>query len=132
MAIFTTSEANVMKILWEHGELKPSEIQERYPRPIKNSALRFQLRVLLNKGHVSRRKVGNAYFYKASTGRVGAFKRMARRMAEIYCRGSAAGLIAELITNEKLTKDEIRELQELAQAKDSGEELFNKKGGRKS
>jgi len=128
MAVFTTSEANVMKILWEHGELKPSEIQDRYPRPIKNSALRFQLRVLLEKGHVTRRKVANAYFYKAATGRQGALKRMARRMAEIYCRGSAAGLIAELIRNEKLTKDEIRELQELAQSKHSTKAI-NKKGG---
>ena len=131
MAIFTTSEANVMKILWEHGELKPSEVQDRYPRPIKNSALRFQLRVLLEKGHVTRRKVGNAYFYKPATGRQGALKRMARRMAEIYCRGSAAGLIAELIKTEKLTKQEIQELQRLAQAKHSGKASF-KKGGNKS
>lgn len=131
MAIFTKSEANVMKILWEHGELKPAGIQDRYPRPIKNSALRFQLKVLLEKGHVTRRKVGKAYFYKTVTAQRGAFKRMSQRMAEIYCRGSAAGLIAELIKTEKLTKDEIKELQDLAKAKHPGKTSFKKKGGKK-
>lgn len=131
MASFTTSEANVMKILWEYGELKPSEIQEEYPRAIKNAALRFQLRVLLEKGHITRRKVGKAYYYKAATARQGAFKRMAQRMAEVYCRGSAAGLIAELIKTEKLTKQEIQELQRLAQAKHSAK-ASSRKGGKKS
>jgi predicted transcriptional regulator len=131
MASFTSTELEVMKILWEHGELKPSEIQDRYPRPIKNAALRFQLKVLLDKGHVRRRKIGKAYYYKAATARRGAFRRMAQRMAQVYCRGSAAGLIAELIKTEKLTKDEIRELQRVAEGKRSAKTAA-KKGGKKS
>ncbi len=131
MSSFTTGESEVMRILWEHGEQKPSEIQGRYPRHIKNAALRFQLKVLLEKGHVARRKVGKAYFYKAVTARQGAFKKMARRMADIYCRGSTAGMIAELIKTEKLTQEEIHELQQLAKDKCSGKTL-KKKGGKKS
>jgi predicted transcriptional regulator len=131
MASFTSSELEVMKILWEHGELKPSQMQDRYPRPIKNAALRFQLKVLLDKGHVARRKIGKAYYYKAVTARQGAFRRMAQRMAEVYCRGSAAGLIAELIKTEKLTKDEIQELQRVAEGKHLAKTPA-KKGGKKS
>ena len=117
MAAFTSGESEIMKILWEHGEQKPSEIQSRYPRKIQNAALRFQLKVLLEKGHVTRSKIGKAYYYKAVTARKGAFREMARRMAQIYCRGSAAGLIAELIKNEKLSESEIRELKKLAESK---------------
>ena len=40
MAHFTAGEMEVMRILWEHGELKPAEIQTHFPRPIKNAALR--------------------------------------------------------------------------------------------
>ena len=130
MTSFTASESEVMRILWEYGELKPSQIQEKYGRPIKNAALRFQLRVLLEKGHVTRRKIGKAYYYKAVTAQRGAFKKMARRMAEIYCRGSAAGLIAELVKTEKLTEDEIRQLQQLAEAKHIPK-TPRKKGGKK-
>jgi predicted transcriptional regulator len=131
MSSFTTGELEVMKILWEHGELKPSEIQNRHPRPIKNAALRFQLKILLEKGHVARRRIGKAYYYKPLTARQGAFKRMARRMAQLYCQGSAAGLIAELIKTEKLTPDEIQQLQQLAEAK-SSERTLKRKGGKKS
>jgi predicted transcriptional regulator len=113
----TPGEIEVMQVLWEHGEQKPSEIEERFPRPIKNAALRFQLRTLLEKGHVKRRRVGKAYCYRAVTQRNGAFKKMARRFAEVFCEGSAAGLIAELIRTERLTPEEIAELQRLASAK---------------
>ena len=131
MAFFTLTELEVMRILWEYGKLKPSEIQERYCRPIKNAALRFQLKVLLEKGHISRYKVGRAYYYKALTARDGTFKRMVRRMAEVYSQGSTAGLIAELIKTEKLSEKELRELKEVAGDRSSGK-TSTKKGGKKS
>lgn len=126
MSSLTKGESEIMRILWDYGEQKPSEIQDKYPRRIKNAALRFQLRVLLEKGHVSRQRVGKAYYYKAETARTGAFKKMAQRMADLYCRGSAAGLIAELIRTEKLTKEEVHELKKLADAKNAGK--LKKKG----
>ena len=50
MARFTEGELEVMQVLWEHGALKPGEIQERFPRGIRNAALRSVLLVLLEKG----------------------------------------------------------------------------------
>jgi BlaI family penicillinase repressor len=67
MPRFTTRELKVMKLLWEHGELKPGELQDRFPEPIKNPALRSYLTTLLEKGHVVRRRVGKAYYYKPVT-----------------------------------------------------------------
>ena len=61
MPRFTPGELKVMRLLWEHGELKPAELQERFPEPIKNPALRSYLTTLLEKGHVTRRRVGKAY-----------------------------------------------------------------------
>ena len=40
MARFTPGELKVMRLLWEHGELKPGELQQRFPELIKNPALR--------------------------------------------------------------------------------------------
>jgi predicted transcriptional regulator len=109
----TRAELDLMRVLWQHGEQKPSEIQQHYGRPIKNAALRFQLRVLLAKRHVTRRKVGKAYYYKAVASREGTLKRMVRRMAEVFSAGSTSDLIAQLIKVEKLDAAEIRELQRL-------------------
>ena len=131
MTTLTHGELEVMRILWEHGELKPLEIQEKYPRPIKNAALRFQLRVLLEKKHVKRRRIGKAYAYRPATPKTGAFKTMVRRMADVYCEGSATGLIAELIKSEKLSAKDIDELKQFAQAEGRVGKT-RKKGGKKS
>lgn len=118
MIHLTVGEIEVMRVLWENGgEMSPPEIEAKFPRPIKNAALRFQLKVLLEKGHVARRRVGKAYYYKAVTPRRQTFKSMARRMADIFFGGSAAGLIAELIKSEKLSEKEIEELEKLARGK---------------
>lgn len=114
MPRFTLGELAVMHILWEHGELKPSEVQEHFPEPIKNPALRSYLGILLEKGHVSRRKVGKTYYYKAVTRRNTAFRSTIREIAEAYCDGSAKKLILNLIRTEKLSKAELLELKRLA------------------
>lgn len=103
-----------MQVLWEHGELKPSEVQKRFPQPIKNPALRSYLSILVEKGHVSRRKQGKAYYYKALTRRRTAFRQTVRGLADAYCEGSAKNLVLNLIRSEKLSKSELMELKRLA------------------
>lgn len=117
MSKFTKSELEVMQVLWEHGALKPAEIEELFPRPIKNAALRSLLLVLLEKGHVTRQMKGKAFFYKAKTPRENTFKKMARQMANIFCGGSPAALIAQLIKVEDLSAEDIQELQDIANKK---------------
>ena len=120
MAKFTPGELAVMCILWKHGELKPSEVQERFPERIKNPALRSYLKVLLEKGHVSRRKVGKAFFYKAKTRQQVAFRSTLREMVEAYCDGSMWSLVLSLIRTEKLSEEELLELKRLADDEQSG------------
>ncbi len=69
MSSFTPGEVAVMQILLRHGEQKPAEFQAKFTQPIKNPALRSYLRILVDKGHVSRRKVGKAFYYRAVTKR---------------------------------------------------------------
>lgn len=127
---FTRGELEVMQVLWEHGELKPGELQEKFPRPIQNAALRFQLKLLLEKNHVERRKKGKAYYYRALTTSDNSLKKMAQRMSEVFCQGSTKGLIAALVVNEKLSEKDIEELKRFAQDEASTEK--QRKGGNKS
>ncbi|TWU40563.1 BlaI/MecI/CopY family transcriptional regulator [Novipirellula artificiosorum] len=114
MSQFTAGELEVMQILWEHGELKPAEIQAVFPREIKNPALRSVLVILVDKGHVSRRQVGKAFFYKARTHRNRAFRSMLRELADQFCEGSTRTLLFNLVQSEKLSDDDIAELERLA------------------
>lgn len=114
MSRFTPGELNVMRILWEHGELKPAQIQALFPEPIKNPALRSYLTILLEKGNVTRRKVGKAYFYKAVTRRHSAFRATLGELADAYCDGSMQALLMNMLRVEKLSEDELLELKRLA------------------
>ena len=114
MSKFTTGELEVMKILWECGALKPAEIQERFPRPIKNPALRSYLSILVEKGHVTRKKIGKAYFYQAKTKRESTFRTMLTDLVDSCFEGSTEALIAQLIRSEKLSEDDLVRLKKIA------------------
>ena len=117
MSQFTTGEIEIMKILWAYGELKPSEIQEHHSKPIKNPALRSYLSILMEKGHVTRKRVGKAYFYKAKTRQKTAFQKMLGEFIENYCEGSPETLLVNLIKKEKLSEEELLRIKTLAESK---------------
>jgi BlaI family transcriptional regulator, penicillinase repressor len=114
MRRFTPGELSVMRLLWEHDALKPSEIQKLYPEPIKNPALRSYLKILLDKGHVKRRKAGKAYAYQAVTPKRTAFRSTLRDLIDAYCEGSTLALMVNLIRAEKLSEEELVHLKRLA------------------
>ncbi len=114
MARFTPGELAVMQLLWKHGEMKPLEIQQRFPEPIKNPALRSYLTILLDKGHVTRRKVGKAFLYKAATRQQAAYRSTLRELIDAYCDGSTQALLMNLIRAEKISEQELVELKQLA------------------
>jgi BlaI family transcriptional regulator, penicillinase repressor len=114
MSRFTLGELKVMRLLWEHGELKPSALQDRFPEPIKNPALRSYLTTLLEKGHVTRRRVGKAYYYKAVTRSRSAFRTMLGELVEAYCGGSIQALVMNIIKSERLSHEDLIELKRLA------------------
>jgi BlaI family transcriptional regulator, penicillinase repressor len=114
MPRFTPGELKVMRLLWEHGELKPAELQSRFAEPIKNPALRSYLTTLLEKGHVTRRRVGKAYYYKAVTRSRSAFRTMLGELVDSFCGGSVQDLVMNIIKSEKLSAEELLELKRLA------------------
>ena len=127
MAQFTRGELEVMEVLWKHKWLKPSEIQEHFGRPIRNAALRSVLLILLEQEHVVRERRGKAYYYKAATSMAPTVRAMARRLAQVFCGGSSAALIAQLIETENLSAEDLKELRKIAQAK-IGKQKSNKGG----
>lgn len=118
MRNLTKGELEVMQVLWRHGTLKPVEIQNQFPRAIGNAALRSVLLILLEKGQVTRKMVGKAYYYKAKSPPRGELSKLTRRLADAFCGGSTKALIAELIRSENLTEEDIRELETIARKKE--------------
>jgi BlaI family transcriptional regulator, penicillinase repressor len=115
MTEFTRGELEVMRILWTHGELKPGEIHEHFPRKIKNASLRSYLSILLEKGRVVRRRVGKAYYYRAKTRRESTFRSMLRDLTRVCCEGSVETLLCNLIRTQKLSEADLLELKRLSE-----------------
>jgi predicted transcriptional regulator len=115
MPRFTQGELEIMRILWEHGELKPAQIHARFPRRIKNPSLRSYLAILLEKGHIVRRRMGKAYFYRAKTRRQSAFRAMLSDLVRVCCNGSVESLLCQLIRTEKLSEADLLELKRLSE-----------------
>jgi len=82
---------------------------------IKNPALRSYLAILMRKGHVTRRRVGKAYYYRAKTRRQSTFRSMLRELVQVCCDGSVGTLLCHLIKAEKLTEEELLELKRLVE-----------------
>jgi len=118
MVRFTKGELEVMRILWNRGELKPADIQAQFPRKITNSSLRSYLAILLEKGHLVRRRVGKAYYYRAKTRRESTFRGMIRDVARICFDGSLNAMLCHLIRSQKLSEEDLLELKRIS-AEDS-------------
>jgi BlaI family transcriptional regulator, penicillinase repressor len=115
MPRFTQGELEIMRILWTEGELKPAEIHERFPRKITNPSLRSYLAILVEKGHLARRKVGKAFYYRAKTRRESTFRSMLRDLTRVCCDGSMENLLCNLIRSQKLSEADLLELKRLSE-----------------
>jgi predicted transcriptional regulator len=108
------TELEILGILWQSSPLKPAEIEEFFSRPIENATLRSTLVGLVEAGVLKRERRGKAYFYRpARTPRM-VRRKLIDHLASVFAEGSRLGLIAQLIKDEKLTADQIRELEKLA------------------
>ncbi len=83
--------------------------------------------VLLEKGHVQRRKVSRSYVYRATTPQKNAFQSLVEKMKRTFADGSTVGLIAQLIETEDLSDEDLKELQRLARLKAAQKSTQKKK-----
>ncbi len=91
------NELEALRILWEGGELKPAEIQNRFGWPIENATLRSVLVNLVDKGHITRKLHGKAFLYGACVKKTTLLQTMIQSMARVFAGGSSQELVAQLV-----------------------------------
>ncbi len=96
-AALNQNELETLRILWQNGELKPAEIQSRFSWPVENATLRSVLVNLVEKGHVTRKLRGKAFFYNARVKKTALLQNMLHTMARIFAGGSKQELVAQLV-----------------------------------
>jgi predicted transcriptional regulator len=97
MTALNQNELEALRILWEEGELKPADIQGRFSWPIENATLRSVLVNLMDKGHITRKLHGKAFFYGARIKKTTLLQNMLQTMARVFAGGSSQQLVAQLV-----------------------------------
>lgn len=126
------AELEVLKVLWEEGPNPVREVLTHMHgrgRQVAYTTVQTLLTRLEHKGFVASDKSGTAFVYKATVTRDRVSNSRVNTLLEQMYDGAAGPLVLQLIRNERLTTDEISQLQQMIDALDqSGRETTKKDG----
>jgi BlaI family penicillinase repressor len=105
-AALNQNELEALRILWEKGALKPAGIQSRFSWPIENATLRVLIN-LVEKGHVTRKLRGKAFFYEARVKKTALLQNMLHTMARVFAAGSKQELVAQLVKTGDIKSEDL-------------------------
>ena len=110
----TDGELRLMNVLWERGQATVGEIVEALnarPKPAYNTVLTL-LRIMEKKGYVSHRKEGRAFTFLPKVDRADASRSALQTLVNRFFEGSPRLLMLNLLEDEQLPPDVLRELKE--------------------
>ena len=118
-------ERQIMDILFKRGQATAAEIREGMPEAPSYSAVRTQLRILVEKGHIRHQQDGPRYLYKPTVEKEQAKQSALKRVVTTFFDGSAEKAMAALLdsSNQKLTTAELDRLEDLIQAARAREDV---------
>lgn len=114
------NELEALRILWEHGELKPAEIQARFGWPMENATLRSVLVNLVAKRSITRRLQGKAFYYAAAIPKATLLETTLQTLARIFAGGSREELVVQLLETSDLKPTDLELIRQTAAGSSSG------------
>jgi BlaI family transcriptional regulator, penicillinase repressor len=109
---FSRRERQIMDVVYQRGYATAAEIHERLPDPPCAAAVRTQLRILEEKGHLRHEKDGPRHIYYPTIARSIAQKSAVQHLLGTFFNGSRAAAVAALLeeTDEPLTNEERQQI----------------------
>jgi len=115
---FTDREADVMQVLWEQGPSVVSDVQNRLSDKLAYTTVLTVLRTLEAKGYVRHEEEGRQHRYFAAVQQQAAQKSALKHLLSKLFKDSSELLFARLVTDRKLSPDQIRRMRKLLEGKD--------------
>lgn len=117
-------EAEVMRLVWEMGEVQVEEVHAvlQRDREIAYTTVMTVMSRLAAKGLLHRRKQGRAYLYRAARDRDEVAGSTLQAWAERFFGGRRLPAISFLLGSEQLSESEIAELRQLVEQLAKGKE----------
>lgn len=114
MESMNENELEALRILWEKGELKPADIQADFSWPIENATLRSVLVKLVEKGLITRKLQGKAFFYAARVPKATLLQTTIQTLARVFAGGSHKELVAQMLETSDITPADLKLLRQAA------------------
>jgi predicted transcriptional regulator len=110
---FTDKELDIMKVIWERGEVSAREIQANLPGNQHYNTVLTIIRVLERKGHLTHRTEGKSHIYRAVQQPAKSRGRVLGHLIEQVFGGSPASLVLHLVETGNLTESDLRKAREV-------------------
>lgn len=124
--ILTEKETILMRMLWDRGPMFVREMLEIYPEPKPHfNTVSTIIRILEDKGHVGHEVVGASHRYYAIARQADFRKKSLARLVSDYFNNSYKNAVSALVEEEKISLDELREIIDLVERKNSDKESGN-------
>jgi predicted transcriptional regulator len=114
---FTDREADVMQVLWDHGPSVVSDVQGQLRDKLAYTTVLTVLRTLEAKGYVGHEDEGRQHRYFAAVQQQAAQKSALKHLLGKLFKDSSELLFARLVSDRKLSPEQIRRMRRLLAAK---------------
>ena len=118
----TPQELEIMKVVWRTG---PSTVRHVYEdllerRRIAYTSVMTMMNVLERKGHLRKAAQDRAFVYEPTAPKKHVLSSMVGEFVDRVFNGSASPLLQHLIEDERLTSQDLREIQRLLKQRKAG------------
>jgi BlaI family penicillinase repressor len=135
---FTERELDIMAVLWDRGPSTAAEVREALAGQrldLAYNTVLTQLRILEDKGHVDHKEEGRAHRFRSLVKKKEARASALTRTLDRLFGGSAEALVAQLVQQRGLSKEELKGLRRVVDeeldSRPSGNRTNPKSGGGK-
>jgi predicted transcriptional regulator len=111
--VLADREADLMEVLWEHGASTVAEVREKLKVDLAYTTVLTILRNLEGKEYVGHEEEGRAHRYRALVLREAAQRSALSDLCAKLFQGSADLLLTHLVTDQKLTGEQVRRIRRL-------------------
>jgi predicted transcriptional regulator len=118
----TNRETDVMQVLWDLGPSVVAEVRDRLADDLAYTTVLTILRTLEAKGYVGHEEEGRVHRYFATVKQQAAQKSALQHLTRKLFNGSAELLFTHLVSDQKLSPEQLRRMRKLLKDKsDKGE-----------
>ena len=113
----TDREADIMRVLWERGPSCVAEVRAALQNELAHTTVQTMLRILESKGFAAHAQEGRQHRFHALVPETAARQSALKHLLAKMFRGSSELLLTQLVSDQKLTPEQIRRMRKLLSGK---------------